>query len=136
VTTRPLRDNADQRGFLKPLLTACDAIGDGAVVAVGSSAEPLPPAIRAWCGAPTVQGRSTLSSDTLNKLAREWKQRGRELWVVGANPQEVRDVLPDAVIEFSASERNDQAFPISLTRPPTGARTIDMSMAGARVPVT
>jgi hypothetical protein len=134
VVTRPQREKSDQLGFLTPVLAACNEIGDDPVVVIGSNGETLPPALRGWCGSPTVRGTSEVTEATLRRLSREWNRRGRPLWVVAATPDEIVAVMPDAEPEFVGAVRNDRAFPISVTRPPLGQRTTDLSIAAALVP--
>jgi hypothetical protein len=50
-TTWPVRDQAEQRGYLAGLLAACDELDDATTLSVAGRAFNVP--LRAWCGVPT-----------------------------------------------------------------------------------
>lgn len=124
ATTWPVREGRSQSGYLAPILTTCETIGTDAAVVTLETRDPrrLAPAVRSWCGVPTVSLADPTPA-TLASLSDQWADRDRQLWVVSEEPADVRGALPDAVLRGSAIGAGDKAIERTLTRPPQRYRT-------------
>ena len=137
-TVIPVRDMTEQRGFLSPVLDACQTIGDdAAVVMVGSPAlaQAIPQALRSWCGAEVAVLPSEPDAITLERLAQEWSADGRDLWVIASRPESIQAVLPTATPTTTPLVVNNHLLEATIARRPDGYTTQGFSLSLARVPV-
>lgn len=119
ATTWPVRDGRTQAGYLAPILTTCELLGDTAAVVVVEQNEPrrLAPAVRAWCGAPTIS-LADPSAEGLDRLAAAWAERDTTLWIVSDDPELLGPYLDDSEPLGSAVGHGSGAIERTLTRPP------------------
>lgn len=84
VSTWPLRNLAQQRGYLGVVLEACDLLGDDATVLVVDpwSAVVLPSALRAWCDVPVGVPGPAFDEASMPRLVAAAEAHGRRVVLV------------------------------------------------------
>jgi hypothetical protein len=95
----PLLGAQIQGGALQAVLSVCNATGDNAAIAIEPYAllgTELPQTIRGFCGVPAAGIKAGVNVE-LATYARQWKDAGRQLYVVTAARRPVRDSAPDAI---------------------------------------
>lgn len=87
ASTWPIRDMAQQRGYLDVVLDACDLIGDDATVLVVDpwAATVLPQTLRAWCDVPVAVPAPGLDDADRDRLLRAVAASDRRLVLVSAD---------------------------------------------------
>ncbi len=87
ASTWPIRDLAQQRGYLDVVLDACDLIGEDATVLVVDpwAATVLPQTLRAWCDVPVAVPAPGLDEADRDRLLRSVAASGRRLVLVAAD---------------------------------------------------
>jgi hypothetical protein len=95
----PIAQGRAQDGALGAIRGVCAAIGDdgAAIVVEGESlAQELPQTVRGFCGVPTAATRAP-ARVPFAEIAQRWAGSGGRLFVVVAEPDVVRGLVPDAV---------------------------------------
>lgn len=84
LTTKPLRWQRIQPGYLKPILETCDALGPHAAVIVlgGYGGVTLPQSLRGWCGVPVAAEGSAVTPEKLPALAAQIEANGYRPYLV------------------------------------------------------
>ena len=131
---------SEKRGFLAVVDDACRTVGpDAAVVVLEEAAHPLlddwvPQTLRSFCGADVAISRGTsATTESLQRLAREWDARGKRLFVVSSTAEGVRAVLPNAQITATRTAFDPHTLVPTLTRRPDSYRTEGFAMVVAPV---
>lgn len=98
-TTWPLRAQRDQYGYLHPVRSACEVVGeDGAMIVVGGRASlTLPQTLRSWCGVPVAAQGDAIGSElpplAVADIAAELAAEGRQLYLVAETPGDLGGYL-------------------------------------------
>lgn len=125
-TTWPVREQTQQRGYLRPVLDVCDALPDDAavVVAGGFAGVTMPGTLRAWCGVPVAAQGSALD-DGVDQLASGVASNGYRLFIVSLD----RQTTDSLVVSGGPTPMHTSTGPagktaeLTLIRPPSGYDT-------------
>jgi hypothetical protein len=87
VSTWPLRQLAQQRGYVGVMLEACDLLGEDATVLVVDpwSAVVLPSAVRAWCDVPVGVPGPAFDDASMQRLVVAAEAQGRRVVLLSAD---------------------------------------------------
>jgi hypothetical protein len=137
LTTWPLRWQRDQGGYLLPVRSACEVVGDdGAVIVVGGAASiTLPQTLRSWCGVPVAaQGDAIgaeLATVTVAEIAAELAEEGRDLYLVAEHPWDLGGYVVEdgpTIIPTDGADDRWSHWP-TLTEAPDEYRGLDRDSA-------
>lgn len=123
-TTWPVKWGRTQAGYQGSVASTCRTIGsDAAVVTIETVVpKPMAPAVRAWCNVPTVSLENP-TPELLSELASEWKDEGRRLWLVTADPKLADQYRPPGNdVIGSVRAAGTDAVERTVTRPPSRYR--------------
>ena len=89
----------EQRGLFSAITRTCDTLpSDSAVVVVPEVTSfaylTIPQTLRGFCNVPVVVMKNPVNPDAVRELADEWKQDGKQLYVVTEYAQTIRQVFP------------------------------------------
>lgn len=122
LTTRPVREQRLQAGYLRPVLETCDALPeDAAVIAVGGFARAtLANTIRTWCGVPVAATPEGLEMQQVIDIGRQVSANGYRLHLVspdrgGLTRFEGQEGPP---VTSTSAMHNDRTVRSTLDRPP------------------
>jgi hypothetical protein len=131
-TILPVRSMREQGGYATTVKHACNVLGPRAAVVVLQPTTLVSDTregwmlqtLRSWCGVPV--GALGLSMDTrkdLLSLASEWRKVHRNLVVVAAAAEPIRQVLPEAKLTPVAPAVNRRLLTQSFAHRPAGYET-------------
>jgi hypothetical protein len=140
-TLLPVRSMTEMRGFASVIDDACDAVGpDAAVIVIESDSHDLlenwvPQAFRGWCGSTVaVSSWDGSTPESLHRLAREWEQEGKPLFLVARTPEAITRLLPDAEVTTTRTATNTHKLSRRLTYRPRDYMSDSLTMAIGRIP--
>ncbi len=138
-TVRPVAAMAEGTGYLELVHGVCAELGPHAAVVVlepagGDQLDWLPQPLRGWCGAEVGITRGPTDFAVLHRLAREWNDAGRQLFVVSGTVNDVRKAVPDAQPRPALRAADSKVLAQTLTRRPDGYRSLSYAVVVAAVP--
>lgn len=140
-TLLPVRSMTEMRGFAAVVDDACDALGpDAAVIVIEGEVHDLlenwaAQTLRGWCGSTVaVSSWDGSTPESLRRLAREWDQEGKPLFLVARSPAVITRLVPDAEIVTTRTATNTHKLARRLTTRPRDYATDTFTMAVGRIP--
>jgi len=139
VTVDNVSRMTEQRGLFSVITRTCETLpSDSAVVMVpeiGSNAYlSTPQTLRGFCDVPVVVMKNPVDVDEVRLLAQEWRDEGRQLWVVSQYPQTIRTIFPRARVHSTPRQLNLHFLEQTLTRRPSRYRPESFQLSAAEVP--
>lgn len=136
VTTWPVREERELRGFTDLVRWTCDQVGeDQAVIVVGAVRQSLPQTLRNWCGVPVGIAGPSFGPDQLATVIPAAALEGRSVVLVAIDRRELTpyDALITAT-QQSGVVMNDRVPLRRVDGPPTTyAGPVRLSVVVARV---
>jgi len=148
-----LTQMTEQRGYPAVVARICNSVGPtNAVVVVqeakGSTWLYAPQTLRSFCDVPVgvmYSGEATtlvprvpkgkVSGSALRKLALDWADAGRELYIVAGTSLTINKFLPGTDVTIARTEANSRALELTLVHRPKEYRAEGFAVAIARVPL-
>jgi hypothetical protein len=90
--------------------------------------------LRGFCDVPVVVMKNPVDVDEVRLLAQEWRDEGRQLWVVSQYPQTIRTIFPRARVHSTPRQLNLHFLEQTLTRRPSRYRPESFQLSAAEVP--
>jgi hypothetical protein len=128
-TVIPVASMREEAGYLSVVEDACRVLGPRSAAVM---LEPVQKqqefleawatqALRGWCDTPVVLGRFGYDSPrAIRRLARKWEKHGRQLFVIAALAETIRQRFPNARIIPTRRVTNTKLLSTTLTSRPNG----------------
>ena len=140
-TVISVRSAREQIGYLSVIRDACNTMGaHAAVVVLERDRRDLfddwtAQAFRGWCGADVaVSTGGSSSGESLRRLAREWKTRGRRFFVVATTAEPVLALVPDAHVTQMRTVTDRKFLAQTISHRPRSYQPESFSMILATIP--
>ena len=120
IVLQPVWRASTQKGMQAATDVLCAQIGpDAAVVVLQDNGldQVMTQTIRSWCDVPAAGATDLFDSVAARQLDAQWRQLGRQLVVVGSDPEHVSAVAPVPVVEIQVT--NPRELEQTLTRVPS-----------------
>ena len=142
-----------ERGFPRVVDDVCAAVGHTGAVILPQEANGTiwlygPQTIRSFCDVPVgiaYSGEATslvgrvpkgrLSGPMLRKLALDWADEGRALYIVANDPRTIAKLFPGTNVQTLRSESNPHLLALTLTELPDSYHAETLELAIAKVPL-
>jgi hypothetical protein len=139
VTIKDVPRMTEQRGLFSAITRTCDTLpSDSAVVMIPEitsfAYRTVPQTLRGFCNVPVAVMKTPVNVKAVRELADEWKQDGKQLYVVSEYAQTIRQTFPRARVHSSPRTRNPHRLEQTLTRRPSDYRPESFQLSTAAVP--
>jgi hypothetical protein len=137
-----IRNMSEQQGYASVIRDVCGLSGrDAAIVVVADDVgivhEWIPQSLRSWCDVPVaiLPRESADRAETLRRLAAEWADEGRTLYVVSGIPGTIAGLLPDAELSMTRVAHDRHFLERTLLERPAAYAPGAFALAVAPVPL-
>ncbi len=139
LTIKDVNRMNEQRGQFSAITRTCDTLpADSAVVLVPEvtsfAYRTVPQTLRGFCNVPVAVLKNPVNINSVRELAGEWKQDGRQLYIVSEYAQTIRQLFPRARVHSSPRKRNPHRLEQTLARRPDQYRPESFQLSTAAVP--
>jgi hypothetical protein len=140
VTVKDVSRMTEQRGLFSAVSRTCDTLpSDSAVVVVPEvtsfASLTIPQTLRGFCNVPVAVMKNPVNPNAVRRLAREWRDDGKQLYVVTEYAQTIRQIFPRARVHSSPRKRNPHRLEQTLTRRPSRYSPESFQLSTALVPI-
>jgi hypothetical protein len=140
LTINDVARMTEQRGQFSAITRTCDTLpSDSAVVMIPEvtsfASKTVPQTLRGFCDVPVAVMKNPVNIDAVRDLAAEWKDEGKQLYVVSEYAQTIRQVFPRARVQSAPRKRNPHRLEQTLTRRPSHYRPDSFQLSVAAVPM-